>query len=86
MWCLGRYLPLLIGDLVPDDDEHWENFLRLLVIVDYIMAPVCTEETVAHLGHQIELFLTEFKRLYPGSNLTPKMHYLIHYPHLMLRY
>ena len=25
MWCLGRYLPLLIGDLIPDDDEHWEN-------------------------------------------------------------
>ena len=21
VWCLGRFLPLLIGDLVPEDDE-----------------------------------------------------------------
>ena len=86
MWCLGRYLPLLIGDLIPEDDEHRENFLRLMCIVDYILAPVCTANIVAHLGHQIQLFLTDFKTLYPESNLTPKMHYLVHYPDHMLRY
>ena len=37
MWCLGRYLPLLISDLVPDD---WQNFLRLMGIVDCIFALV----------------------------------------------
>ena len=86
MWCLGRYLPLLIGDLIPEDDENWQNFLWLMSIVDYIFTPVCTAIIVAHLGHQIQLFLTDFKTLYPESNLTPKMHYLVHYPEHMLRY
>ena len=63
MWCLGQYLPLLIGDLIPEDDENWQKFFRLMSIVDYIFAPVCTAIIVAHLGHQIQLFLTDFKTL-----------------------
>ena len=63
---------MLIGDLIPEDDENWENFLRLMCIVDYIFAPVCTADIVAHLGHQIQLFLSNFKTLYAESNLTPK--------------
>ena len=26
-WCLGRFFPLLVGDLVPEGDEKWENYL-----------------------------------------------------------
>ena len=29
MWTLARFLPLVIGDLIPEDDKHWENFLCL---------------------------------------------------------
>ena len=34
MWCLGRFLPLLIGHHVPEGDCFWENFLLLLTIMD----------------------------------------------------
>ena len=27
MWCLGRFLPLLIGHFIPEGDSFWENFL-----------------------------------------------------------
>lgn len=39
MWCLGRYLPFLFGDVVEPHDVHWEHYLNLLTIMDYIFAP-----------------------------------------------
>ena len=85
MWCLGRYLPLLIGDLVPEDDEHWANLLNLCQIVDYIFSPKCTIGILDHLDHLIQLFLSQFVSLYPDETITPKMHYLIHYPSCIRR-
>jgi hypothetical protein len=43
MWCLIRYLPLIIGDLVPEDNEHLELILVLLECMDFIF---CREITV----------------------------------------
>ena len=45
MWCLGRYLPLMIGNLIDDDDEnddyvYWEHYLLHAKIVDEVFAPV----------------------------------------------
>ena len=39
MWLLGRILPLVIGDLVPNDDERWSNFLLMMEIVDILFCP-----------------------------------------------
>ena len=39
MWCLGGYLPHLFGDVVEPDDVHWQHYLDLLTIMDYIFAP-----------------------------------------------
>lgn len=33
MWILTTYLPLMIGDLVPDDNKEWDCFLILLEIL-----------------------------------------------------
>ena len=54
MWCLGQLLPLMIGELIPEDSEHWLNFLRLLTIMDYLFAPVMTAECIDHLKVLIE--------------------------------
>lgn len=83
-WCLARYLPLLVGDLVPRDSEHWENYLQLLTIMDYVFAPTTEEGAITNLGVMIEDFLTDFVYLY-DRRLTPKMHYLVHVPTWMLR-
>ena len=77
MWCLGRFLPLLIGDFIPEDDDYWENFLTLLDIIDYVFAPVTTHRLATHISMLVEDFLTEFSTLY-GRPLTPKTHYLVH--------
>ena len=78
MWCLGRFLSLLIRDFVPEDDDYWENFLTLLDI-DYVFAPVTTRRLASHTSLLVEDFLTMFSNLY-GRPLTPKMHYLVHTP------
>ena len=86
VWCLARYSPLLIGDLIPEGDDHWQNFLLMLDIVDIIFAPVADTSLVAHLRSKIHEHHTEFIRLYPDASVIPKMHFIVHYPILILRY
>lgn len=80
MWCLGRFLPILIGDKIPSNYAYWENFLCHLVIMDEVFAPITSEERADYLGMLIEDFLEDFTALYPERPLTPKMHYLVHIP------
>ena len=57
LWCLGRYLPLLIGDLVAEGNEYWECFMLLLEIVDILFAPCISEGQIAHLRLLIQVLL-----------------------------
>ena len=50
MWLLARVLPLAIADLVPQDDERWINFLRMMDIVDILFSPRVTEDDAALHG------------------------------------
>ena len=84
MWCLARYLPLMIGDVIPQDDDHWENFLVFLDLMDYVFAPTTTPEKIAYVAVLVEDYLTEFSHLYE-RRLTPKMHYLVHLSTWMTR-
>ena len=85
-WCLARYLPLIIGDLVPEEDANWDHYLHLMEIADYILAPTTTMANIEYLKILIEDYLIEFRRLYPHRHLTPKCHYLIHVPSWMSKW
>ena len=56
MWCLARHLPLLIGSLVPEENQYWENFLTLLSIIDYVFAPRITPTKVDYISATTEDF------------------------------
>ena len=84
MWCLARFLPLIIGDLIPRDDSNWENFLTFLSIMDYTLSPSTSPEKMAYLSVLVEDFLTEVSKLYDRP-LTPKMHYMVHVLSWILR-
>ena len=75
----------MVGDKVPAGDDFWLNYMDLLNIVDLLLAPELTEDDVAHLSVLIEDHHLEFVRLYPHASVTPKMHYLIHMPRLILK-
>ena len=84
-WSLARMLPLLVRDLVPEDDPHWLNFLLLLSIIDIIMASKTSRALAAYLRELILQHHTAFKELYPEHPITPKMDYIIHISHWMIK-
>lgn len=85
MWCLGRILPLVIGEWVPEDQPQYRTFLLLRTILDITMAPVTSPEKVMYLREIIDEHHQLFRQSYPTSSVTPKMHYITHLPQWMMR-
>ena len=86
MWCFGRLLPLMIGKLISESDDHWLNFLLLMSIVDHLFAPILSRECSEYLKVLIADHHKTWTELYPSCNIIPKMHYMIHYPECIERY
>ena len=85
MWTLARFLPLVIGHLIPEDDEHWENFLCLLEIMDILFAHRVSLDLCGYLEVLISEHHSTFLNIYPHASITLKMHSLIHTPRLILQ-
>ena len=85
MWLLGRILPMLVADRVPEDDEHWLCFLTMMEIVDNLFCPQVTEEQAGYIASLIREHHNDFCELYPGRSIIPKMHFMIHMPRLMIQ-
>ena len=79
MWLLRRLLPLMVGDLVPDDDPHWICFVDLLRILCIATAVEITEDAIDVLSMLVESYLYQYNVLYPDS-VTHKLHFLLHFP------
>jgi len=75
----------MIGDKISMTDEHWINFIRLLDIIDYLMAPILSKDCTSHLKELIKEHHEAFTELYPSCKITPKMHYMVHYPECIRR-
>ena len=72
---------LLIGDFVPEEDEHWNLYILLREIINITMARVLSK----NISESLRVFVEEHNALYvklPKRNLTPKMHHLLHYPRI----
>ena len=85
MWLLGRILPYMIGEHIQPTDEHRQNFLQLLQIVDLLFAPSISEDEVGYLSVLITEHHQKFVFLYSNSMLLPKHHYMVHMPRLILQ-
>lgn len=86
MWSFSILLPLLIGDKVPDNQPLWECYLLLLEIVKYSTAQLTSIASAEYLAALIDQHHREFKRCYPLTSITPKMHYMVHLPTLLTKY
>ena len=85
MWLLGRILPLVIGDLVPNDDERWSNFLLMVEIVDILFCPNLCEDNAVYLSTLFSDHHEQFSKLYPDDSIIPKMHFMVHMPRLIIQ-
>ena len=50
MWLLGRILPLIIGDYVPESDAHWKLYLQMMDIVDILFVPCISDDYAAYVA------------------------------------
>jgi hypothetical protein len=86
MWLLAKVFPLLVGDLIPRDDSHWECFLKLLKICEICTAPALSEDSAAYVELLIVEHHSQFTRLYPSASIIPKMHFMVHYPQQIINF
>lgn len=85
MWLFANILPFFIGDKIPYGDPHWQCYLLLLQITQYSTAKVVSQSLAEFLKSIIEQHHILFKKCYPKKSLTPKMHYMVHFPSLLLK-
>lgn len=83
MWCLIRILPLLIGDKIPANNNYWHLYLLILNILDIVMAPRISISKTFLLQEMIHEHHNLFLSLFPERRLTPKQHFLVHYPRII---
>ncbi|XP_064472066.1 uncharacterized protein LOC135386199 [Ornithodoros turicata] len=81
-WCLFSLLSVRLGDIIEENDAHWEIYLKLKSVVQLVFAEEVPCDHVAHLADEIRYFLTSFATMYPGK-IIQKMHFLVHYPRLI---
>ena len=82
MWLLGRMLPLMVGQHIPESDLHWKSYLDLLRILTLATAFEVTQDTISLMSLLVENYLSGYNMLYPNG-ITPKLHYLVHLPEQM---
>ena len=85
MWCPAQYLPLLIGEHIPLEFPHWECFLQLLLITDYVFVPIMSHNDIAYIKDLIKAHHQQFRSLYFNASFIPKLHYIIHVPEWISR-
>ncbi|KAL2095439.1 hypothetical protein ACEWY4_010158 [Coilia grayii] len=82
-WALLRHLPFIIGHLVPDEEMEWQLLMDLKDIVELVVAPTHTDESIGYLEFKISDHRHKYQYLFPDVPLLPKHHFLEHYPQLI---
>ncbi len=82
-WCLIRLFPFLIGQYVPPGERGWEVLMLVKDIVELIVTPRFTEETLYFLESKLAEHRELLQSTFPGFRLRPKHHYIEHYPQLI---
>lgn len=73
-------LPQAIGHMVFEGNKVWQVYLLLRQVCQTILAPAVRRSDVVILEDLIANFLSEFIACFGADAVTPKLHYLIHYP------
>ena len=79
---LYQNLPLMIGDKLKTN-KNWLNYLKLLQIINISFSFCYDDRTISELDIVIKDYLKTFSSLYEDVNMTPKMHFLCHFPQQM---
>ena len=81
MMCFCRYLGLVIGDKVPEDNPAWSLYILLRQIIAILTTPQILQAHISRLDHFIPEFLSQYKELY--GELKNKFHNMVHMPRIL---
>lgn len=82
MFNLIKIFNLLIHDLVPDSDPHWELYLMLREITSILNCRSINNSIISYLQNLISQHHSTFINLFE-QHLRPKYHFAIHYPSIL---
>lgn len=68
---------------MPENEPAWLVLMDLKDIVELVVAPVHTDESISYLESKIVEHRQRYQELFPGVRVRPKHHYLEHYPHMI---
>lgn len=78
MMTFVHFFSLMVGDLVPENDEVWAFFLNLTQIIDALLSHSVCETNLIFLRNLIKNHNEQYINLFHDS-LKPKHHLLTHY-------
>lgn len=84
-WCLIRFLPVVIGDLIitHEQKKYWELIIQLLECTSFTFCRQFSETTINCLEKGIIKHHNLFREIFPQTRLIPKHHFMCHYPHVI---
>ncbi|XP_067216431.1 uncharacterized protein [Linepithema humile] len=82
MLFFARHFGLIIGDLVPEVEEIWQLYIRLVQILDIVTAPFVDTDLTMYLATLIAEHHELYCKLF-SKTLKPKHHNMVHYPRIM---
>ncbi|XP_075150892.1 uncharacterized protein LOC142225001 [Haematobia irritans] len=77
-----RNFSLLVGDKVPENSKEWKLYLYLREIIDCCFSESVHVELYKYLKYVIERHNFLYAHI-SNNKLTPKFHFLLHYPYIM---
>lgn len=76
------YFPLMVGDLIPADDDVWKFVINFIEIIDILLCFEINQSDIISLESKIKEHNRSYVVLF-GDTLKPKFHNLIHYPNII---
>lgn len=77
-----RYFGLIVGDLVPKNDNVWKFYILLRELVDLINTSYVDDNLMAKLDFYVTRHNSMYQELFKDK-LKPKHHHLLHYATIM---
>ena len=60
MWTFLRFLPLMIGKNISQENAYWQHFIEVVEILHYILRPIVQPSTPGNLSAVISSNLYDF--------------------------
>ncbi|KAF0036604.1 hypothetical protein F2P81_011916 [Scophthalmus maximus] len=76
---LANAAPNVLATFIFQDEPTWHVVLDLKHIVELVVAPVHSDESISYLERKIGEHCQRYQELFPNNCVLPKHHYLEHY-------